>query len=297
MNKEEEPVVKTFIPGDKWLYLKLYTGYKTADNLLINVLPYITNKLNSAKILYKWFFIRYSDPHFHLRLRFCFDSNENIPFALININQAVNDYVEQGLIWKVQYDTYQRELERYGYTTMDDAEDIFYADSIAIINILKEIDDEFSEEKRWLIALKLIDSFLDNFDYSVIQKYEILSKMAESFIDEFEFSKKEYRMQLDQKYRLHKKKIEEIIFDSASNINWYSPIKKTLAEKSKYVVPIASKLIKKEKQNTLDIPLNTLLTSYIHMTINRLFRSKQRIYELVLYDMLRKFYFSQMTRT
>lgn len=296
MNKEGELAVKTFIPGDKWLYLKLYTGYKTADNLLINVLPYITNKLNSAKILSKWFFIRYSDPHFHLRLRFCFDSNENIPLAIININQAVNDYVEQGLIWKVQYDTYQRELERYGYTTMDDAEDIFYADSIAIINILKEIDDEFSEEKRWLIALKLIDSFLDNFDYSVIQKHEILSKMSESFIDEFEFSKKEYRLQLDQKYRLHKKKIEEIIFDSASNINWYTPIKMTLAEKSKYVVPIASKLIKKEKQNTLDIPLNTLLISYIHMTINRLFRSKQRIYELVLYDMLRKFYFSQMTR-
>ena len=41
-----------------------------------------------------------------------------------------------------------------------------------------------------------------------------------------------------------------------------------------------------------------LLSSYIHMMINRLFRDKQRLHELVCYDSLHKYYnFKLATKT
>lgn len=44
------------------------------------------------------------------------------------------------------------------------------------------------------------------------------------------------------------------------------------------------------------ITIEYLLTSYIHMMLNRLFKSKNRIYELVLYDFLRRYYASKIAR-
>jgi len=60
---------KTFIPGSEWVYFKLYTGTKTADMILKNEIYEYVNGLLKNDSINQWFFIRYSDPDFHLRLR------------------------------------------------------------------------------------------------------------------------------------------------------------------------------------------------------------------------------------
>lgn len=60
---------RTFIPGSEWIYFKLYTGTKTADAILKNELYVYVNEMLSNDIADKWFFIRYTDPDFHIRLR------------------------------------------------------------------------------------------------------------------------------------------------------------------------------------------------------------------------------------
>ena len=142
----------------------------------------------------------------------------------------------------------------------------------------------------------MIDVFLEDFNYSLEQKFEIVGQFSKSFIHEFEFSEKEYKIQLDRKYRFHRQNINEIILDSSETQYWYAPIKEVLIDKSKKIIPIAEALIKQQKQNELDVPLNSLLVSYIHMMLNRIFRSNQRTYELVLYDMLQRCYSSQIAR-
>ena len=44
----------------------------------------------------------------------------------------------------------------------------------------------------------------------------------------------------------------------------------------------------------LQINMNSFLSSHIHMMINRQFTSRQRQYELVIYDHLFRFYKTQM---
>ncbi|MNG24372.1 hypothetical protein D3C84_1090930 [compost metagenome] len=46
-------------------------------------------------------------------------------------------------------------------------------------------------------------------------------------------------------------------------------------------------LLIKEK---IQIPLSDFLTSHIHMMINRQYTSKQRMYELLIYDHLYRYY-------
>src|SRR5207253_1369387 len=63
-------VRRTFTPGSDWLYAKLYTGSATADSLLLDVVAPLARELLAADAVDSWFFIRYADPDWHLRVRF-----------------------------------------------------------------------------------------------------------------------------------------------------------------------------------------------------------------------------------
>ena len=61
-----------------------------------------------------------------------------------------------------------------------------------------------------------------------------------------------------------------------------------ITETNKEKTPIAQQL--SSQLNTENITQENLLSSYIHMTINRLFRDQQRLHELVCYSSLYRFY-------
>jgi thiopeptide-type bacteriocin biosynthesis protein len=82
----------------------------------------------------------------------------------------------------------------------------------------------------------------------------------------------------------------------AEETEWYVPISVIFREKSEKIRSISKIILEMEKNNELEIPLNKLLGSYIHMMINRLFRSKQRLSEMVIYDMLRRYYSSLIAK-
>jgi hypothetical protein len=62
-------VVRRFPPGSEWLYAKLYTGAATADQVLRQVVRPVTEAALRCGAADGWFFIRYGDPDWHLRLR------------------------------------------------------------------------------------------------------------------------------------------------------------------------------------------------------------------------------------
>src|SRR6185295_17125698 len=56
-------VRRNFPPGSEWFYAKLYTGQATADQILTETIAPIVADQPA------WFFIRYGDPHWHVRFR------------------------------------------------------------------------------------------------------------------------------------------------------------------------------------------------------------------------------------
>ena len=104
---------KTFIPGSEWVYLKLYTGTKTADAILKNELSGYVREMKEKDVIDQWFFIRYTDPDFHIRLRLHLRDARNFTCIFNRFFEYFQPMVDAGLVWNIQCDTYQREMDRY----------------------------------------------------------------------------------------------------------------------------------------------------------------------------------------
>ena len=279
---------RTFIPGDLWLYFKIYTGFKTADQLLKEVIPTVVNYLIEEKIISKWFFIRYSDPELHLRLRFLLTQTDRVSTPILLLNQVLQEFIQNDLVWKVQLDTYQREIERYGFATMELSESLFFYDSHYFIQILRRLNDNESETDRWLFALLSVNALLNDFSFELKQKVDFCSMVKESFVHEFDLENS--RSQLSDKYRIHRRSVEYLL---EANDDKYMDIHQIFEARSSKLKPIAEQIMKHIEKGKI---LNSLLSSYTHMMINRWFRSKQRMNEAVIFDFLVKFYKSKMAR-
>lgn len=75
--KTSNMIQRKFIPGSQWLYFKIYTGVKTADEVLAHTIRPFLRELYAERWIDGSFFIRYNDPDFHIRLRLHIDRFEN----------------------------------------------------------------------------------------------------------------------------------------------------------------------------------------------------------------------------
>ncbi len=120
-------IKRAFPPGSEWLYVKIYCGTKWVDKLLAKVLLPLVNSLLEEQVIEQWFFLRYQDPDNHIRIRFY---NAHDPHFGEQISSRLKElfayYLEHGIVQKIQYDTYTREIERYQEPTMLTSEALFF---------------------------------------------------------------------------------------------------------------------------------------------------------------------------
>ncbi|HEY6119368.1 MAG TPA: lantibiotic dehydratase, partial [Pyrinomonadaceae bacterium] len=287
-----------FPPGSEWLFAKLYTGTATADALLKNIVRPLTKSLLQLKVVDRWFFIRYADPAWHLRLRFHGLPDKLHRKGLPRIQDALNPLLDDGSIWRVQLDTYERELERYGGVEgIVLAEQLFYLDSEAVLEIIEMLEpgDEGADE-RWRLTLCGIDCLLTDFGFDLENKRTVLKQVRDAFGKEFRVDKTLVG-QLSEKYRKERKSLETLLNSDHNAESSLSPGLAVLRHRSEQLVPLVAELKSHERSGKLSVPLVELASSYVHMHANRLLRSVQRQQELVLYDLLSRFYESQAARS
>lgn len=287
-------MVNKFIIGDEWIYFKIYCGPKSADIILTKVISPLTHDLLSNGIIDKWFFIRYADPKQHLRVRFHYNNSENIIVIINAINKLIKTYVEQGMVNNILIDSYIRELERYGNKSIELAEELFFYDSQMIIHFINIIEGDDGEIIRWLFALRSIDALLDDFGFTESKKLELLHELKEEFGKEFGMNKS-LKMQLDMKFRNNRQRIIDIFNNEYGSEN-IDDIIGLLKRKSNDSINVILELIKMERETRLELSLNQLLGSYIHMLLNRLFKSNQRLHEMVIYNFLYRYYSSEIAK-
>ena len=285
---------RTFIPGDEWLYYKIYCGVKTADEVITQVILPVSISLQEQKIINKWFFIRYSDPDLHLRVRFHFHNANDIGSIMCEMNNKLNSFIETNRIWKVMFDTYHREIERYHPKLINSAEELFWIDSETTSLFLDIIEGDEGERIRWMFALKNIDTLLTDLTLSTPQKLCFVEKNRETFASEFGVDKN-LKHQLDHKYRGVRSDIQMIMSVDKYNAGDYLPFLDILEQRTNRIINIVS-VIKELERRDESVDAFTLTSSYVHMVINRIFRSKQRLHELVVYDFLSRHYKSLVAR-
>lgn len=288
-------LARNFIVGSEWLYYKIYTGYKTADLVLKEIINPISEQLKQEGIIDKWFFIRYADPKPHLRVRFHCKETSQVGQVIEELYKFLDQFVKQDLIWKIQLDTYNREIERYGENTMVLSETLFCIDSGATIKFLDLIEGDIGEKLRWMFALRAIDHFLNCFNYPLEAKLKFMEVLKNGFGQEFGMSRP-LKKQLDDKYRTERKNVEVFMVFNQESVPEYEPILNILKTKDKSIKPIADQILDLNKNGNMEVGLDSLLNSHVHMLMNRLFKSKNRLNEMVCYDFLYRYYRSMNAR-
>lgn len=279
------------IPKEKWLYVKIYCGTKISDEFLKNIINPFTKKIIEDNLITKFFFIRYNDPDFHLRIRFLTCNPESWVIILNLLKDYIDLYIWDENIYNLQIDSYRREVERYGNYTIEFSESVFHHDSIATLDLLELCSHNNKEKDRWIFCLISIDMLFEDFGFNLDSKKNIINNCFKSFFKEFggDNSLKE---KLYTKYRSNKTTIEKLL-DNHINSKENFTLNKILLTRSKN--------LRQEINNLTSISnkpsyFSSVINSYIHMLCNRMFTHNQRKYELVIYYFLLKYYESKIIR-
>ncbi|MDT8392877.1 MAG: thiopeptide-type bacteriocin biosynthesis protein [Bacteroidales bacterium] len=276
-----------FLPGDEWLYYRIYCGHSTAGKLLREEIYPLLTDLKGKELLRIWFFIRYADPEHHLRMRIKLTDNNNSMLIIQHLRKCIAPYVNESLIWKVEIGTYQPEYERYGTASISLVENLFFYDSLAYCSFTRGTGKK-NDQSLWLYAILSADQLLQDFKFSLEEKKELLLRLSRSFGKEFG-KNKSLAKQLSDKFRQNRLMIAGL-FDGSNNTASAHHIKNTLnlrSEQNRNDVSAISALYASGK---MEVVKDDLLASLMHMSMNRIFGNNNRLHEMLIYDLLHRQY-------
>lgn len=276
---------RRFAPGSNWLSVKIYSGNSAVESLLANQLLEFIDQ--HQPLFMQWFFIRYGDPDWHIRLRFCGEPTQINGQLLPALNQLLAPMITSGELHKMELTTYEREVERYGGPqAIDLVEQLFMFDSQLIAQTLSLIDQGvYNDDLRFGVVLHASDKLLDAFGFAHEKKLNIINKLRTGFGHEFNETAM-LRKQCGQKYQKYAAQIglEMQAKGQAAQLvaNWL--IK---------VTPIIEQLKALQVEGKLTCSIESLIDSLLHMHNNRMFKSQGRRHEFLMHDFLRRYYFSK----
>ena len=259
---------RVFEPGSEWIYYKIFCGAKVSDSVLSKVVKPAIDLLSEDEVISKAFFIRYTDPHYHIRFRLQLSDPANgqqFSAAIRHVSNLLHPLLSDRTVWKVQLDTYQRELERYGAGAMLISEEAFSHDSRLFLSCLEDEAFEEDQELRFLTAVKNTDKWLSLFNLSLDERIDFCDDMAGAFAREFG---RDVKRQVDLQYRDWKKPIAHFLNGSKFDL--------VFGEREKSLKELA-------------LPIENI-SSYIHMSMNRWFATEQRLMEYMSYHFCGKYY-------
>jgi thiopeptide-type bacteriocin biosynthesis protein len=287
---------RSFPPGSEWLYAKLYTGTATTDQVLTEAVRPVTQEALRSGAADGWFFIRYGDPDWHIRLRLHGEPERLEKEVWPALRAAVASLIDDGRVWRLQLDTYEREVERYGGALgIVLAERLFQADSEAVLELTELYPEDARGDARWRLALCGMDSLLADLGLDLGRRRELLEQVRTSFATEFR-ADVNLRRQLGNVYRKERPALERLLTPQSADADGvWAPGLAVLRRRSERWAPAMLTLREAEAAGRLSL-LTGLVPGVLHMHANRLLRSAQRAQELVLYDLLARLYESRTAR-
>lgn len=264
--------IRKFSLKGEWLFFKIYCGVKMSDFLLNDVIHPLIYDLRKKNMVEKWFFIRYSDPRPHLRLRIQLKELGNYQKTFDMITAILKEYVDYREIENIVLDSYVRELERYGHNTTELAEVLFCNSSDLVLNFL-----DYDDEEKIIVSMFYIENLLEEINLTKEQQSELINCSNLAFKKEFH-ADKSLNLQLKQKFSVFKSKYEE--FEKSSE---FTEIRTLIMESIT------------ESKTTIETAVDfdsfiSFMTSVFHMHLNRSFTSNQRVFEMIVYDYLQRYF-------
>jgi thiopeptide-type bacteriocin biosynthesis protein len=102
------------LPGSEWVYAKLYASPRGIQAMLCRDVPELVARLRTECGVKDWFFFRYADPDWHLRVRVRARGRAQQEHVRRLIESTCRMLQRRRSLWRLEYDTYFREIERFG---------------------------------------------------------------------------------------------------------------------------------------------------------------------------------------
>jgi thiopeptide-type bacteriocin biosynthesis protein len=237
-----------------------------------------------------WFFVRYADPDWHLRLRLHGKPERLHTEVLPGLEAAAAPLLETGQLWRMQLDTYEREVERYGGDRgVELAEQLFAADSDAVLSILRGLSGDAGLDLRWRLAIAGMDLLFEDLGLTLEEKRTLARRQREGFGREFAVDGT-FRGQVGRRYRAERALLEASLRSGQDPPALLATGLEVLHRRSLQLAPVTDELRRLARDGRLSTPMTHLAASFAHMHANRLLRSAHRAHELVLYELLDRAY-------
>jgi thiopeptide-type bacteriocin biosynthesis protein len=280
----------TFPPGSSWLYVQVYCSPHTADRILVERVAPLLKEFEAEKIMRRWFFIRFDDPAHHLRLRIHCDDDSAVSRLFAKLATATRELVRAEWATSVRFDTYMREVDRYGgIYGVECAEKLFNVDSEYVLETLNLTARNDAHEPRWLSAIRSVNALLTDFNFTCAEKREIMGRLRERYRREFD-ADAVTRHKISRLFLERRNAILKALHPSDES----RP--KALEKRSERNVEIVDNIKRGINQGRVTRPIIELIESYVHLHVNRILSRDQREHELVLYDFLYRAYDSWIKR-
>jgi thiopeptide-type bacteriocin biosynthesis protein len=253
--------------GSDWIFLKLYGPRSGSDELLAGPVRNFCHEVEEASLADEWFFVRYADPEAHIRLRFRGSPKSLMESLLPRVCTWAEDLVTQGRCFKFAFDTYEREVERYGGPDgTAAAETLFAADSRLIVDLIAAVP----RVERVFLAVVLVDYLLDALRLDEAARLAWLKQTVMS------------RKEVSDEYRTRRKDlIAALCYPSQLN----AAIRDVCDQHRGRFAEVARRLALLESSQALTQPMTKLYSSYVHMHCNRLMNdpsAERRVLGLLL---------------
>jgi lantibiotic biosynthesis protein len=252
-------------PGSDWLFVKLYAPRIFEDDLLTGPVAELCQQALAIGAADDWFFIRYADPDPHIRLRFHGQperlTGELVPYVCKWANGILSD----GLGVRLCFDTYDREIERFGGTAgTAAAEAIFGADSRAVIEMLRLPRVGLLDMDMTSLAVLSIDGLLDGLGSSEASLVWYREKVTS-------------RNAAGEEYRRRKTNLRRLLGDPEHlrSQPGGDALARVLAARRDELATIGSKLDALAAAKELFQPKSALVRACVHLHCNRLLGANQ----------------------
>jgi thiopeptide-type bacteriocin biosynthesis protein len=264
-------------PGSDWLYAKLYGTRSLDDELIAGPLRSFGEFATGAGLCDGWFFLRYADPDSHLRVRYHGDPQQLLGPLLTEFCAWASDLVHAEQRTGFAFDTYQREVERYGGAEggIEAAEAIFVADSPAAAGLI-DLSREPHSPDRTTLAVISVDDLLASLALEPAQRLQVYRTVATASRE----GGREYRDR-QRDLRRHLSAIVDLERPEERALQVIFTARRRALE------PVADTLTVLERAGSLRRPIQELCPSYIHLHLNRLIGADPGCERLVLELLLR----------
>ncbi len=257
--------------------MKLYCPRTLEDELIGESLLAIAENLVSAGWAESWFFIRYSDPDPHVRLRFRGTPDKLTRKVFPELCSWTQGLMSDGVCLKVSFDTYEREMERFGGREgIVEAESLFCADSRFVAKVLRFLRNKSWTDKTALLALT-VDTLLSGL--GMTPKARLLWYQSKT---------NARSAHVGEDYRRRKKELRSAVGGGESGDGSPSGdrLSGILMERRASLSRIGERFLDLERAELLTQSFEGLLSSFVHLHINRISASYDSISETHLLSLL-----------